>query len=523
MPKRAWIALQNEKADKLKEHVKNTPSLLKNTEYAKFQNQYRNDWIALIYDCIDWKNDGGLTNYQEQIIGDFQIYDRQAVRGPRGLGKTAMAALITLCWALVYDGEDWKVGTTASVWRQLEEYLWPEIHKWAARLKWDKIGRGPFNERTELLTLRLIGQHKSRAAAISSDDSETIEGLHAQYLKVIFDEAKIIPEATWDSLEGALSNAGKAGDVAKVLAISSPGAPAGRFYDIHKRKPGYEDWEPVHITMEQAINAGRMSAEWAEARFRQWGQDSALYQNQVLGNFAADDEDVIIPLAWVEAAHRRHDQWVADVKAGGQKGVVTSMGLDVALGTSKGDLPIFTLVYDESIVEIETFKTTTSDRQTMEIAGRAKALIARYNVPMYIDTISIGAGVYNRLREQGIKLATAFVASQKTSTRLKDETGEYTFRNKRAAMWVLGKEMLNPESDNNIGLPRNSDLTGELTRTRMKPILSNAVLQVESKLDIRKRIKRSTDRADSVLQALTGNKIVRKPKTKVYIIGQGYI
>ena len=76
-------------------------------------------------DCIDWKESSGLTHYQEQIMGDFQTYDRQAVRAPRGTGKTTMAAIIILAWALTYDGEDWKVGTTANVWRKLEDCMWP--------------------------------------------------------------------------------------------------------------------------------------------------------------------------------------------------------------------------------------------------------------------------------------------------------------------------------------------------------------------------------------------------------------
>lgn len=516
-------SLETEQAEKLKSETQSLPNLIRNREYYNFQKRYRNDTVAFAFDCIDWRESSGLTEYQEHILGDFQIYDRQAVRGPRGLGKTTMAAIDTLHWGLTYDGEDWKVGTTASVWRQLEDYLWPEIHKWAARLRWSKIGRNPFNPRSELLTMRLVLSNKSRATAIASDDSETIEGLHAKYLKMIFDEAKIVQDSTWDSLEGALSNAGENGDVAKVLAISTPGEPGGRFYDIHSQKPGFEDWHPVHITMEDAIKAGRMTAKWANDRLKQWGQDSALYQNQVLGEFAADHEDVIIPLAFVEAAHRRHDEWLENIKNGGSKGQVTSMGLDVALGGKNRDNPIFTLVYDERFVEQELFKTKSVDRQTMEIAGRAKELIDHYNVSMYIDVGGMGVGPYNRLREQGIKLAIPFNASEKPPKNLKDESGEYTFKNKRSAMWFLGREMLNPENDYDIGLPRDKELSGELTRTREKILLSNAVRQVELKIDIRKRLGRSTDKADSALQALTGSRLAKSAATQIYIPGQGYM
>lgn len=513
-----------EQAKQLQATVQKTPGLIRNRKYHAFQQTYRNNWVAFVHDCFYWKDDEAPTHYQNKILGLFPEKKRIAVRGPRGLGKTALAAWITLGWALTFDGEDWKVGTTASAWGQLEDYLWPEIHKWAGRLRWDKIGRDPYNMRSELLTLKLKGQGKSSlAVAISSDDSERIEGLHASYLKVIFDESKIIPEETWDSLEGSLSNVGKTGDVGEVLAVSTPGEPAGRFYDIHSGAPGYEDWYPIHITKEDAIKAGRITAEWAEQRRKQWGRDSALYQNQVLGEFAADHEDVIIPLAFVEAAHRRYDKWLAQIANGGVKGEVTSMALDIALGGQNRDKPIFTLVYDERFIEQEVFKTKTTDRQTMEIAGRAKELINRYNVPMYIDVGGMGVGPYNRLREQGIKLAIPFNASEKPPKNLKDKSGQYTFKNKRSAMWFIGRDMLDPENDYDIGLPRDGELSGELTRTREKPLLSNAVRQVELKIDIRKRIGRSTDKADSALQALTGKKLAKRAETEVYVVGVGYI
>ena len=35
---------------------------------------------------------------------------------------------------------DWKVVTTASLWRQLSKNLWPEVHKWSRQIDWTKLG-----------------------------------------------------------------------------------------------------------------------------------------------------------------------------------------------------------------------------------------------------------------------------------------------------------------------------------------------------------------------------------------------
>jgi hypothetical protein len=491
-----------------------------NPAYEKFQETYRGNWSDFARDCIDWKDSTGLTHYQNAIFDNFKIHDRQAVRGPRTLGKTAMAAILVLGWALTHDGLDWKVGTTASAWRQLELYLWPEIHKWAGRLKWDIIGRDPFNPRSELMT-QMVRLSTGAASAIHSDDHEKMEGLHADYLLFIYDESKVIPDATWDALEGAFASAGEGGSqVAKVLSISTPGEPGGRFYDIHSKKPGYEDWYTIHITKEDAIESGRLTQSHCDQRLRQWGESSALYQNQILGEFAAQHEDVIIPLAWIESACVRGDVWRETLKAGAPKGVVTSMGLDIALGGKGNDKPYFSLVYDETHVEIEEFKPKTKATALMEIAGHAKGLLDRHNAPMYIDVIGLGAGVYSRLVELKLeKLAIPFNASAKVSKKLKDKSEQFTFKNARAALWLKGKEAFDPE-ESEVSLPRDSEVIGELTRTREKPILSDGVKQVEAKADIRKR---STDKADAVLQSLVGGVIAKRPTAQVYVAGKGYI
>ena len=53
-----------------------------------------------------------------------------------GLGKSTISAFTILWFALTRDanGVDWKAVYTAGAWRQLINYLSPEIHKWAGRI-----------------------------------------------------------------------------------------------------------------------------------------------------------------------------------------------------------------------------------------------------------------------------------------------------------------------------------------------------------------------------------------------------
>ena len=104
--------------------------------YSDFKSRYMYDPVAFINDCILWRDDEGPTPYQKRILSRIVEHKRVAVRGPHGMGKSATASWVILWFALTRDGDDWKLPTTASAWRQLTKYLWPEVRKWRRRLNW---------------------------------------------------------------------------------------------------------------------------------------------------------------------------------------------------------------------------------------------------------------------------------------------------------------------------------------------------------------------------------------------------
>jgi hypothetical protein len=455
--------------------------------------KYYDDPVGFAHDCIDWGAGDGLTFYQEEILGALPERKREAVRGPHGLGKSSQAAIAVLWFALTRDaaGVDWKVVTTAGSWHQLTAYTWPEIHKWAGKLRWDKVRDGrPFSRAHELQNINLKLSHGAAFAAASAN-AALIEGAHADSLMFVYDEAKAIPAPTFDACEGAFSSAGEGGTEAFALALSTPGQPQGRFYDICKHKPGYEDWYPVHVTLDDAMAAGRITEEWAQQRVRQWGEQSAIYQNRVLGEFYASDEDSVIPLAWVEAAAARWREW--DEAGRPDTGKPRTVGVDVArTGTDRTVLAI-----RNGPVVTELRRSVKED--TMQTTGRVKGILEAEDAlrTPVVDVIGIGSGVVDRLREQ--KIATvAFNASG--GSKAKDSTREFGFSNKRSEAWWTLRQALDPSGDPDICLPDDEMLLGDLSAPQWS-VTSAGRIQVESKDEIRKRLGRSTDDGDAVVQA----------------------
>lgn len=449
--------------------------------------QYYDDPVGFAADCIDWTRRDGLTAYQLDVVSMLNDRHRVAVRGPHGLGKSAMSAITILWFSLTREaaGVDWKAVTTAGAWRQLINYLWPEIHKWAGLLRWDKIRDRPFNH-AELLNLSLRLKHGSAFAAASSNPA-LIEGAHADSLLFIYDESKSIGADTFNACEGAFSGTGET----FAMALSTPGPPVGRFYDIHAHRPGYEDWNARHVTLEEAIAAKRISPDWAEQRRKQWGEQSALYQNRVLGEFYAGDEDSVIPLSWIELAVERWHDWAE--QGSPQRPKPHTVGVDVA--RSGSDKTCLAIRQDNVVVELRS----EASGNTMVTTGRVQGVLeGDPDCTAIVDVIGIGAGVVDRLRELNMKVE-AFNASNRCGKR--DKTGEIGFANTRAGAWWNLRELLDPSAGSDLCLPPDDELLGDLTAPHQAEVMSGGKIRIESKDDIRKRIGRSTDRGDAVVQA----------------------
>jgi hypothetical protein len=450
--------------------------------------RYYHDPVAFAADCIDWRDEPGLAPYQAEVLGELPGRKRECIRAPHGVGKSLCAGVVILWFALTRDaaGVDWKIPTTAGSWHQLTQYLWPEIHKWAGRLRWDKVRDGRPFTRAELQNLNLRLTHGA-AFAGASKNAALIEGAHATELLFVFDEGKAIPAGTFDACEGAFSTG-----TAYALVLSTPGAPAGRFYDICTRKPGYEDWYPRHISLEEAIAAGRINPDWAEQRLRQWGPESAIYVNRVLGEFHAGDEESAIPLAWAEAAVERWHEWDLGGRAGIDAEWPRTVGVDVArYGSDKTVLAI-----RSGPVLIELRRSSKED--TMRTTGRVKGVLdADAGRTAIVDVIGIGAGVVDRLREQNAKVLAFNGAA---GTKLRDSTGEFGYQNIRSAAYWGMREQLDPSAGSDICLPDDDLLLGDLTAPQWR-ITSSGNIAVESKDDVVERLGRSPDDGDATVEA----------------------
>jgi hypothetical protein len=167
-------------------------------------------------------------------------------------------------------------------------------------------------------------------------------------------------------------------------------------------------------------------------------------------------------------------------------------GVDVA--RSGEDKSVCYIRAGHQFVHLEEW--TKSD--TMESAGKVEWMYNRYGAEaIIVDCDGLGVGVYDRLRELGLPVF-AFHGSARCERR--DRTGELGFRNLRSFAWWNLRELMEPKQGQPIEIPRNKDLFEELVVPKYS-IRSGALIEVEHKDEIKKRLRRSPDLADAMAYA----------------------
>jgi hypothetical protein len=135
---------------------------------------------------------------------------------------------------------------------------------------------------------------------------------------------------------------------------------------------------------------------------------------------------------------------------------------------------------------LETFR----NHNTMEIAGKIKRIIEQETpVKVYIDSIGIGAGVVDRLREMGLYCVEGVNVARSANNK------EF-YGNLRAELWSEMREWLY-QNDMPVQIPDSDELHGALVSLGFKH-RSNGQLIIESKDDLRARGMPSPDEADAL-------------------------
>jgi len=228
-----------------------------------------------------------------------------------------------------------------------------------------------------------------------------------------------------------------------------------------------------------------------------------LRSQMLRGDFNAGVTDPVwqlIPTDWVKAAQAR---W----KDRDAKGLMTSIGFDPSRGGQ--DKSSAARRHGQWFDKIVTAPGVVT-KDGPSAAGFIAPLI-RDGAVVCIDSIGIGSSALDFIKGLGLHVHPV-VGSEGSA--LMDKSGQMKFRNKRAEMYWLLREALDPTNPDPIALPPDQELLGDLTAPRYKVVTmgKGAAIQINDKDDIRRMLGRSPDKGDSV--AMTFAADIPKPEPK---------
>jgi hypothetical protein len=221
------------------------------------------------------------------------------------------------------------------------------------------------------------------------------------------------------------------------------------------------------------------------------------YRSQLLyGDFSSlqrDDPWQVIPTEWVRLSQKR---WLeasdnGELQRSDRDSV--SFGVDVAEGG--GDYTVFTMLTGKYLQWIEYVKEEDTMKQVEMLIQKMKM---NKRSPIGVDAIGVGLGMAQRLGQLGFAVAPIKVSRE---SRTKDITGNFTFANLRSELWWRLREAFDPDGDIQLTVPVDKRLFGDLIAPKYS-VVGNGVIRIERQDQIRAKIGRSPDAANSLMMAL---------------------
>jgi hypothetical protein len=357
---------------------------------------------------------------------------------------------------------------TAPTAAQLFDALYSELKSWINKLP--PILKDLFEVFSDRINLKDAPESSFISARTSSSERpEALAGVHSENVLLIVDEASAVPEQVFEAAAGSMS-----GHSATTILISNPTRNSGLFYKTHHELAS--DWFRLHVS---CINIPLVSSDFVRQIEATYGRDSNAFRIRVLGEFAIADDDTLIAADLVDAAMSR------DITQGDETMVY---GLDVArFGTDRTAL---CKRRGNVVVEIKHWGGLDLMQTVGAVVNEAKTDNPE---EICVDTIGLGSGVADRLREQGFNVRDVNVsessAMNPNANKLRDE------------LWLSVKDWLATRA---VKLPKDDTLRHELVAPRYNFTSSGKVV-VESKDSMKRRGMRSPDLADALCLTFASN------------------
>lgn len=473
------------------------------------------DWLDEFLDesIPLWKNDPVLfmrevllfepDDWQIEVAHDLRDYPRVSVKSGQGVGKTGVEAALLLWFLVCFPFP--RIVATAPTKQQLHDVLWAEVDKWMSNspllsmlLKWTKT------------YVYMIGYEKRWfAVARTATKPENMQGFHEDNMLFIVDEASGVADPIMEAITGTL-----AGENNKLLLMGNPTKTSGTFYESHTVDRALYRCHTVN-----AENSKRTNKENIAAMKRKYGADSNVVRVRVYGEFPEQEDDVFIPISWLEASCQtemsditakalgkyRNDAGIlqpADVRG------VTHIQIGCDVARFGDDKTCIGFRVNEVVQIFKKYNGQDTSWTASNIAILYKSLKQNFKykekIAVVVDDGGVGGGVVDQLKALKRTEPKVYEDMEIIPVNFGQPIKHKYYADSTTFMMGVVRDLIEPfdEAGNarkpQIILPNDNDLVGQLS-CRKYSFTSNSKQKVESKKDMKDRGLHSPDEADCVL------------------------
>jgi phage terminase large subunit len=438
----------------------NTPNNEIFKRYLELVRRYRPNAPLFVREVLGVDPDPWQIEFLEAISrGERKI----SVRSGHGVGKSTVASW-AMIWYMLTRGPA-KIVVTAPTSSQLYDALFAELKRWVKELPnaWgDRL-----EVKTDRIEMRAAPQESFISARTSrAEQPEALQGVHSDHVMLVADEASGIPESVFEAAAGSMS-----GHNAVTILLGNPTKSSGFFFDTHNRLK--DEWWTRRVS---CYDSKRVSDAYIKDMASRYGEESNAFRVRVLGEFPRTDDDTLIGVELVDSAFHR-DVETTDTQ--------TVWGLDVArFGT---DATALAKRKGNAVTEIRKWRGLDLMQTTGAVVAEYEAMKPEDRpVEILVDSIGLGAGVVDRLRELNLPARGINVAESPAMGTI--------YVNLRAELWGKMKAWLEKRD---CKIPKDESLLAELVSPRYS-FNSNGKMKLESKDEMRKRGIGSPDMADAL-------------------------
>ena len=428
--------------------------------------QWRENPVQFVRQCLGIEPD----DWQIEILCAFAKNQRLAMKAAKGPGKTAV--LSWLCWNFLVTRPYPKIAATSISWDNLADGLWTEMAKTQSKsellkteFQWTKT-RIVYKKQPEQWWMSARTWAKG---ANSSQQADTLAGLHADYLLFVIDEAGGVPDSVMAAAEAGLST----GIETKIVIAGNPTHLEGPLYRAATSERHL--WYLVNITGDpnNPKRSKRISIQWAKDQISKYGETNPWVVVNVFGEFPPSSMNALLGPDEIERAmnkHLREDQYDFAQKRIGVD--VSRFGDDRTILFPRQGLASFTPV-------------EMRNARTNEIAARLAQAKVKWGseIELIDDTGGWGAGVVDSMIQAGYSPMPINFSGKALDNR---------YFNKRSEMWFMMAEWVKRGG----ALPNIPELARELSVPTYT--FHNGKLRLEEKEMIKERLGFSPDMADAL-------------------------